>query len=75
MFVWVYLLGAALKQHILLALVQASFPHGPEVQDAVLPLQQLIQDVYHADATHTTPNAQLKELSTSSYSHITIYCL
>lgn len=39
------LFGTAFKHHILLALVQPPLPHCPEVQDTILPLQQLIQDV------------------------------
>lgn len=46
-FLWAgtYLLGTALKHHVLLALVQPPLAHGPEMKDTVLPLQQLIQDV------------------------------
>lgn len=39
------LLGAPLKNHVLLTLVQPPLPHGPEVKNAVLPLQQLIENV------------------------------
>lgn len=41
-----YLLGAAFKHHILLALVQPPLPHCPEVKNSVLPLQQLVQDIW-----------------------------
>lgn len=33
-----YLFGAAFKHHILLTLVQPSFPHGPEVENTILSL-------------------------------------
>lgn len=39
-----HLLGIAFKHHILLALVQPPLLHGPEVQNPVLSLQQLVQD-------------------------------
>lgn len=39
------LLGASLKDHVLLALVQPPLPHGPVMQYPVLPLEELIQDI------------------------------
>lgn len=39
------LLGTPLKDHVLLTLVQPSFPHGPIMQYPVLPLEELIQDI------------------------------
>lgn len=41
-----HLFGTAFEHDILLALVQPSLPHGPEVKHSVFPLQQLIQDVW-----------------------------
>ncbi len=38
-----YLFSAAFKQYKLLALIQTFLPHGPELQDNVLLLQQVIQ--------------------------------
>lgn len=35
---FVYLFGAAFKDHILLTLVQPPLPHGPEVENTILPL-------------------------------------
>lgn len=48
-----HLFGAAFKHNILLALVQPSLPHGPEVKHSVFPLQQLIQDVWFEKKTKT----------------------
>lgn len=39
------LLGASLKDHVLLALVQPPLPHGPVMQHPVLPLEEFIQDI------------------------------
>lgn len=46
------LLGAPFKDHILLALVQPSLSHGPVMQHPVLPLEELIQDVWENRERH-----------------------
>lgn len=42
---YTHLFGTTFKHNILLTLVQPPLPHCPEVQDAVLSLEQLIQDI------------------------------
>lgn len=42
---YTHLFGATFKHNILLTLVQPPLPHCPEVEDAVLSLEQLIQDI------------------------------
>lgn len=39
------LFGAPFKDHILLALVQPPFSHGPIMQYPVFPLEEFIQDI------------------------------
>jgi len=39
-----YLLGVALEHQVLLALVQPALLQGPEVQNPILPLEQLAED-------------------------------
>jgi len=48
------LFGTAFKHHILLTLVQPPLPHGPEVKNSILPLQQLVQDIYKITHEHSS---------------------